>query len=116
MNKEINNEKLENDNILSVFLKELEEHERLVLENKRKYTKEQIIMDVLIANNCFRNYTIFEDRYYLEDAFEELLEDYNISEDEVIKLFLPQLKIFWNSDWTSEKPEFYEKNRLPMKD
>jgi len=100
MNKEIKNEKLENDfndNIISIVSEFFKEHERFVSETKRTCTKEQIMMLVLTDYDCFSNYTIFEDRFYLEDAFAVLLEDYNITEDEVIKFFIPQLKIYWNT-------------------
>ncbi len=96
--------------VLKILEMENSKHERFVLETKRKYTKEQIMMDVLISHECFSNYTIFEDRFYLEDAFTELLQDYNISEDEVIKFFIAQLKIYWNT----ESEIFYENHRLSM--
>jgi hypothetical protein len=82
--QEINNENLDNThNILAEFFKE--------------HTKEQIMMDVLIAYDCFFKYLCTYESD-LDAAMEDLKEYYNIDEEEVLKFFITEFKIYCQTD------------------
>ena len=108
MKQEINDENLGSKSIADIISDFFKEHERFVAEVLKKYTKEQIMMDVLIGYNCFFKYLCTYESD-LDLAIEELKKDYNIDEDEVLKFFIAQFKIYCQQD-----DDIFYKNNPPL--